>query len=83
MGPGEDLIWLFLNLKAILEEKPIDVFNNGKHTRDFTYIDDIIEGVIKTIDISATINVDWKVKYRIQLVVKPHGVFTILEIVIQ
>ena len=60
-GPwGRPDMALFKFTKAILEEKPIDVFNNGKHTRDFTYIDDIIEGVIKTIDIPATINVDWK-----------------------
>ena len=35
-----------MNKKNILNEKPIDVFNHGKHTRDFTYIDDIVEGII-------------------------------------
>ncbi len=60
-GPwGRPDMALFKFTKAILDEKPIDVFNNGKHTRDFTYIDDILEGIIKTIDIPATINVDWK-----------------------
>ena len=39
---------LFKFTKAILDEKPIDVFNNGKHSIDFTYIDDIVEGIIKT-----------------------------------
>ena len=52
-------IALFKFTKAIFEEKPIDVFNHGKHTRDFTYIDDIVDGIIKTIDNSATANVDW------------------------
>tara|TARA_B100000989_G_scaffold145077_1_gene108095 strand:- start:15111 stop:16118 length:1008 start_codon:yes stop_codon:yes gene_type:complete len=60
-GPwGRPDMALFKFTKAILDEKPINVFNNGKHTRDFTYIDDIVEGVIKTIDIPAKINTDWK-----------------------
>ena len=60
-GPwGRPDMALFKFTKAILDEKPIDVFNHGNHTRDFTYIDDIVEGVIKTLDISATINSDWK-----------------------
>ena len=50
---------LFKFTKAILEEKPIDVFNHGKHTRDFTYISDIVEGIIKTIDNPATGNINW------------------------
>ena len=59
-GPwGRPDMALFKFTKAILEEKPIDVFNYGKHTRDFTYIDDIVEGVIKTLDNPATSNVDW------------------------
>ena len=50
---------LFKFTKAILDEKPIDVFNHGKHTRDFTYIDDIVEGIIKTLDNPSTANVNW------------------------
>ena len=50
---------LFKFTKAIIEEKSIDVFNHGKHTRDFTYIDDIVDGIIKTIDNPATSNVNW------------------------
>ena len=38
---------LFLFTKAILAGKPIEVFNHGKHARDFTYIDDIVEGVAR------------------------------------
>ena len=59
-GPwGRPDMALFKFTKKILEEKPIEVFNHGKHTRDFTYIDDIAEGVIRTLDNPATINVDW------------------------
>ena len=60
-GPwGRPDMALFKFTKAILDEKPIDVFNHGKHTRDFTYIDDIVKGVTKTLDTPATINVNWK-----------------------
>ena len=59
-GPwGRPDMALFKFTKAILEEKPIDVFNYGKHTRDFTYIDDIVEGIIKTLDNPAKSNPDW------------------------
>ena len=40
---------LFLFTKAILEGKPIDVYNYGKMQRDFTYVDDIVEGIYKII----------------------------------
>jgi UDP-glucuronate 4-epimerase len=50
-GPwGRPDMALFLFTKAVLEDKPIDVFNYGKMQRDFTYIDDIIEGVVRVID---------------------------------
>jgi UDP-glucuronate 4-epimerase len=59
-GPwGRPDMALFKFTKAILEEKPIDVFNHGKHTRDFTYIDDIVNGIIKTLDNSADSNINW------------------------
>jgi UDP-glucuronate 4-epimerase len=45
--------------RNILAGKPIDVFNYGKHRRDFTYIDDIVEGVIRTLDHVAQPNKDW------------------------
>jgi UDP-glucuronate 4-epimerase len=41
---------LFLFTRKILAGEPIEVFNHGRHTRDFTYIDDIVEGVIRTLD---------------------------------
>ena len=59
-GPwGRPDMALFKFTKAIIEGKTIDVFNNGKHTRDFTYIDDIVNGVIKVLDKPADINNDW------------------------
>ena len=59
-GPwGRPDMALFLFTKAILAGEPIDVFNYGHHRRDFTYIDDIVEGVIRTLDHVATPNPDW------------------------
>ncbi|WRH66141.1 MAG: NAD-dependent epimerase [Planktothrix sp. GU0601_MAG3] len=50
-GPwGRPDMAMFIFTKAILEETPIDVFNYGKMQRDFTYVDDIVEGVIRTLD---------------------------------
>jgi len=59
-GPwGRPDMALFLFTKAILEGRPIDVFNNGQMRRDFTYIDDIVEGVIRVLDHTAEANPDW------------------------
>lgn len=59
-GPwGRPDMALFKFTKAILEDKPIPVFNYGKHRRDFTYIDDIVEGVVRVLDKPATANPDW------------------------
>ncbi|MFT7218686.1 MAG: UDP-glucuronate 4-epimerase [Candidatus Azotimanducaceae bacterium] len=59
-GPwGRPDMALFLFTKAILEGGEIDVFNYGKHKRDFTYIDDIVTGVVKTMDKIAAPNEDW------------------------
>jgi UDP-glucuronate 4-epimerase len=56
-GPwGRPDMALFLFTKAILEGKPIDVFNHGQMVRDFTYIDDIVEGLTRVIDKPATPN---------------------------
>jgi UDP-glucuronate 4-epimerase len=50
-GPwGRPDMALFLFTRKILAGEPIDVFNHGHHTRDFTFIDDIVEGVIRTLD---------------------------------
>lgn len=50
---------LFKFTKNIFEGKPIPVFNHGNHTRDFTYIDDIVEGIIRTSDKIATPDATW------------------------
>ena len=51
---------LFKFTKSILNEESIDVFNYGKHTRDFTFIDDIVEGVIRTLKNPANPNSNWE-----------------------
>ena len=59
-GPwGRPDMALFMFTKSILEGRPIDVFNDGHHARDFTYIDDIVEGVVRTLDCVATPDPDW------------------------
>ncbi|TIW02700.1 MAG: SDR family NAD(P)-dependent oxidoreductase, partial [Mesorhizobium sp.] len=59
-GPwGRPDMALFIFAKAILAGQPIDVFNRGNMQRDFTYIDDIVEGVIRVMEHPATPNPDW------------------------
>ena len=59
-GPwGRPDMALFLFTKAILADEPIKVFNYGKHRRDFTYIDDIVEGIIRTLDKPASPKLEW------------------------
>ncbi len=59
-GPwGRPDMALFLFTRAILAGEPIEVFNYGHHRRDFTYIDDIVEGVIRVLDQVATPNPEW------------------------
>lgn len=59
-GPwGRPDMALFLFTKAILEDRAIDVFNQGNMERDFTYIDDIVEGVVRVIDHVAQPNPQW------------------------
>ena len=59
-GPwGRPDMALFLFIKAIMQGKPIDVFNHGEMVRDFTYIDDIVEGVIRVIDKAAEPSADF------------------------
>jgi UDP-glucuronate 4-epimerase len=59
-GPwGRPDMALFLFTKAILANKPIDIFNNGKMQRDFTYVDDIVEGVKRVIDHVPPGNPNW------------------------
>lgn len=60
-GPwGRPDMAYFKFTRDILEDKPIPVFNSGQMTRDFTYIDDIIAGVVRVIDTPATANPAWR-----------------------
>ncbi|MBK1704602.1 NAD-dependent epimerase [Halochromatium glycolicum] len=59
-GPwGRPDMALFLFTRAILAGEPIDVFNYGRHRRDFTYVDDIVEGVIRVLDRVPEPNPNW------------------------
>lgn len=59
-GPwGRPDMALFLFTQKILAGEPIQLFNHGNHTRDFTYIDDIVQGIIRTSDAVATPNPEW------------------------
>ncbi len=59
-GPwGRPDMALFMFTRNILTDQPIDVFNYGNHRRDFTYIDDIVEGIIRVLDRPAPPNPDW------------------------
>jgi UDP-glucuronate 4-epimerase len=59
-GPwGRPDMALFLFTKAILAGEPIRVFNHGRHKRSFTYVDDIVEGVVRTLDNVPGVDPDW------------------------
>jgi UDP-glucuronate 4-epimerase len=59
-GPwGRPDMALFLFTRRIFAGEPIEIFNNGHHARDFTYIDDVVEGVLRTADKIAEPNPDW------------------------
>jgi UDP-glucuronate 4-epimerase len=59
-GPwGRPDMALFLFTKAILEGKPIDVYNHGRMKRDFTYVDDIVEGVVRLVTHVPEAQPDW------------------------
>ncbi|PJJ96604.1 capsular biosynthesis protein CpsI [Lysobacteraceae bacterium NML91-0213] len=60
-GPwGRPDMALFLFTRAILAGEPIRVFNNGHHRRSFTYIDDIVEGVVRTLDHPPAVDAGWQ-----------------------
>jgi len=59
-GPwGRPDMALFIFTRKILAGEPIDVFNHGRHRRDFTYVDDIVEGVKRVLDCTATADSNW------------------------
>lgn len=63
-GPyGRPDMALFIFTKATLEGKTIDVFNNGKMKRDFTYVDDVVEGIVRLLPNAAKPNLNWNEEY--------------------
>ena len=71
-GPwGRPDMALYIFVKSILENKSFKVFNYGNHSRDFTYIDDIVEGIILAINKVPKINKDWGLKKITYHQVKP------------
>jgi UDP-glucuronate 4-epimerase len=59
-GPwGRPDMALFKFTRSMLAGEPIDVFNHGHHTRDFTYVEDIVEGIVRVLDRPAAANPDW------------------------
>ena len=64
-GPwGRPDMALFKFVKNIIQKKPIDIFNNGKHSRDFTYVDDIVQGIYRII-VSKNKNSKKKIPYQV------------------
>ena len=60
-GPwGRPDMALFKFTESIINEMPIDIYNSGAHTRDFTFIDDVVDGIIKVIQTPASVNKSWK-----------------------
>jgi len=60
-GPwGRPDMALFKFTRAILAGEPIEVFNHGRHRRDFTYVDDVVEGLLRVLDRPAPPNPDWQ-----------------------
>ena len=78
-GPwGRPDMALFLFVKAALENRTIDVFNDGDMLRDFTYIDDIVEGIVRVIDNPAKIDPDWNgMDGRVSTSSAPYKVYNI------
>ena len=60
-GPwGRPDMALFRFTRNILEGRPVEVFNHGRHRRDFTYVDDVVEGIVRVLDRPASANEDWR-----------------------
>ena len=84
MVHGVGPIWLYFKFtKSILEGQPIEIFNNGNHKRDFTYIDDVVEVITRIIDNPSTRDKNGILKIQIQPQVLHHGSYITLEMEIQ
>ena len=83
-GPwGRPDMALFLFTKAILENKPIDIYNHGEMIRDFTYIDDVVQAINRLVDTPATANADYNTYQQMQARVIAPGAFLISVIEVQ
>ena len=77
-GPwGRPDMSYFLFTKAITEGRPIDVFNHGKSQRDFTYIDDVVEGVVRVVDKPAVPNPAWSESPNLGTSAAPYRIYNI------
>ncbi len=77
-GPwGRPDMALFLFVKSALEGRAIDVYNNGDMLRDFTYIDDIVEGVVRVIDNPAKPDDNWRERRRASTSSAPYKIYNI------
>lgn len=70
---------LFKFTKNILNNEPIDVYNNGNMMRDFTYVDDIVEAISRLVERPAQPNKDWSGENPSQILVMHHTKFIISE----
>ena len=70
---------LYVYQRAFLAGKPIDVFNYGNHRRDFTYVDDIVEGVIRVLGSAcpAKSRVEWQYPLTLPPVLAPYRIYNI------
>ena len=83
-GPwGRPDMALFKFCKAILENKTIEIYNNGQHSRDFTYIDDVVNGIIKVLNYLPKSNESWDANNPDQARSKSLWRILILETIIQ
>ena len=77
-GPwGRPDMALYLFTKAIIEDKPIDVFNYGEMQRDFTYIDDIVEGIIRVNDNPPKGDLEWEQHPNPSTSLAPYKIYNI------
>ncbi len=77
-GPwGRPDMALFKFVHNIINDKPIDVYNHGKMKRDFTYIDDIVTGVLRVLEIPAKPDSDWNQNSTLETSLSPYRIYNI------
>jgi UDP-glucuronate 4-epimerase len=77
-GPwGRPDMALFKFVHNIINDKPIDVYNHGKMKRDFTYIDDIVTGVLRVLENPAKPDLNWNRKFALETSLSPYRIYNI------